>query len=288
MLDGLFRDLFGKGSASTPVAPLVVLFRCNAVVLAFARGHADVDVDHVLCNLVGLIDVRPLLSRHGVDPRDVEAVVMQLLDERPHDLARVGEPPLAPRLEAAIACSVGHPDPLRRFIGELARVLPRELAFARGALTTAAPEIAAFFSESSSLTTRGVTLERWDPRLAGVIALMQRRSDDYFQGWQIGVLNLFLALFSAKYLHDAFVARGLDVRALVRDAVAAFQKSAPDTPVRAPPDGHVASISPGLYALFIRAERYAADERRPVNLSHLLAALHDEAEYAPFVERLLQ
>lgn len=284
MFDELIDKLLGRSTRRGTVAGL---FLRRAVVDARAAGHSEVDVEHVLLGLVRLIDVKKMLAPRGISADDVEAILEQLLAERRTSEKLGPEPPLSARLKTVCDRSVvGEWIALRAFLENLAAALPRELGFARASLTATAPEIAAFFDAPLSKTPDGhLTFTAWSPQMAGIAGLMQRLSDGKLKGWAMSIHTFFVSLLGNKAIHAAFKARGIDTVAILKEVGDALMKTYGRVTFE-PPEDHVPSISPGLYALFIRAEQYAADDRSQVTLQHVLAALHDEPEYADAVDKL--
>lgn len=256
--------------------------------MAWAKGHAEYDVEHVLDAFLEVVDVSGMLEKRGVVVADVRAILEQLLDERPRSEERGPGPELSARLDTVVnRAGAGGRIPLAPFVENLGSALPRELGFVRPALTAAAPEIDAFFSASLSHDANDhLTLEAWSDEMKAVVGLMQKSADETLKGWGIAIFHLFFAVLAAKSLHAAFRARGVDTVAIVRELTRA-SKAKYGSVRFAPPEDFGMSMTPALYATFIRAERYAAEDRTSVKLRHVLAAIHDEPDYAPFVVKLL-
>lgn len=77
----MLESLFGHGSGKGPTMPGMLLR--GALILAWKHRHALVRLEHVVSVLVNLVDVQKALEAHGMNIADVQAVVAQLVDDRP-------------------------------------------------------------------------------------------------------------------------------------------------------------------------------------------------------------
>ena len=251
-------------------------------VIAAAAGHAQADVEHLLYVLLRLIDLRKALAAHAVFPDDAMAVVDQLLDERPA-LEDVVIPPRSPRLQTVHDLALRWGGSAADVITSVAAALPRELAFLRKPLEAAARDVAGLYDGALSAANGAMTFQAWDPELRAVMGRMQGLVDTRWPSWTMAPLTLLLSLLCTKTYYAPLQERGIDVVALIGKIGEAMPAPRWE---RAVPKGHVAAISPALYAAILRAEHYAADDASDVRLRHVLAALHDETELAPWVNRL--
>jgi hypothetical protein len=195
-------------------------------------------------------------------------------------------PPFAPRLDETVAkariegvCRTG------KLVEGVAHALPRELKFLRAPLASVAHDLGDLFDARISFSDQGLTFEAWDPELKAAAGLQQHLVDTRFKSnWWMTPATYFLGILLHKPYREAFAKRGIDAKQLLDDMVAALPP--PPKWTRERPDAVTPSIAPHLYALFLRAERYAAEDASDVRLRHALAALHDERELALWVERL--
>lgn len=291
LLDRLFRS-------ERPLLGMSGTFLTAAEVTAWTYRHRQTEILHLVLVIVRLRDVSDALAKRGVLTADVLAVLGELLAELPtraedEDLRPLLAPDLSALWKSATAPRRDDAGAASRVLEETALQLPRELTFLKKPLLAAAAEVAPIFDRSLTAASQegGLSLSAWEPTLAGVVGLMQKQTDERWKSWSIRPIHLFLAVLTAKVFHDAFVARGVDIRTLLGDlgrAIAAMNESLGLTALRARerPASLVPSISPALFAVLLRAERYAAEDASEVRLRHLLASLHDEPELAPFVARL--
>jgi len=261
----------------------------GARILAWKHRHALVRLEHVVSVLVDLVDVQKALDTHGVNLADVQAVVAQLVDGRPRwaeDAPEV-EPKLDPRLDPLTdGARVNGALSTARFVEGVAAALPPELAFVRRPLAACAAELGTTFDAAVACTKDGgLTFEAWDPDLQKCMGLMQHLADDRWKTWELGPTQTFLALLAYKPYFAHFRARGVDPVTVMRDLAAALHP--PAWPVRDRPEGLVASVGPALFAVVLRAERYAADDASDVRLRDLLLALHDEPMLAGAIDQLV-
>jgi hypothetical protein len=113
---------------------------------------------------------------------------------------------------------------------------------------------------------------------------MQQLSDKRWQSWQMSPMSLFVSLLSYKPYFAYFKGRGHDPVVLMNEIAESLPE--PTWPVRPRPATLTPVVSPALFALLLRAERYAAADATDVRLRHLLHALHDEAAIAPWIDRI--
>jgi len=252
--------------------------------------HVELEVDHVLWVLLALTDVERALAERGVLAADARAVLEQLLAEKtvvPLDAAGVPlderVPPRSARVQALLAAAspAGFVS-VSALLRELAapKVLPAELAFLAPSLVAIAPGVGALLDGAMASKDGSLTLRGWSAKAASAVSVAQHLADKRAEAWQMRPLLLYLATLSV--MRDAVKARGLEIKAMVEEA---------GVPVslgwRAPPRGHVAGLSAGVYAILLRAERYAAAEASDVRLRDLLSALHDEPQFASGIRRLI-
>ena len=250
-------------------------------VVAQVRGHGEADVEHLLSVLLGLVDVRKALEARGAHPDDASAVVEQLLDERLVVEEGV-TPTLSPRLRAVLDRTTRAGGSSTDLIASVAAALPRELAFLRSALEGAARDVGPLYDGALSSLRGGLSFEAWDHDLKLTMGIMQNQADRW-RLWLMRPLGLFVALLTTKAYAGPLKARGIDIDALFKELEASLPAS---RWTRDPPVGWVPGMDPALYAVILRAERYAAGDASDVRLRHVLAALHDEPDLAPWVERI--
>lgn len=173
-----------------------------------------------------------------------------------------------------------------RFVEGIAAALPPELGFLRRPLAACAGELGTTFDASvSSTRDGGLTFEAWDPDLKKCMGLMQHLADDCWKTWQLAPVQVFFALLAYKPYFAHFKARGVDPTAVIRDLGEA--QPPPSWPVRDRPEGLVPTVGPALFAVVVRAERYAAADASNVRLRDLLLALHDEPLLAGAIDQLV-
>jgi hypothetical protein len=244
--------------------------------------HAEVGTAHVVHQLLTLAEVSAAVEAAGVHRLDVTAVLDQVLAAEPvadgEDLPPVGE-----ELRQLVERSVtdGRVSPAR-LTKHVAAALPPPLAFLRGALAASSREVERLDVRLPQ-DEQDLTLEGWAPELRGIISATQRYCDTTWRAWAVGVTQLFLTLLVYKPLHDALRARDVDTKQLLRE----YGESLPTRiHLRTRPTEWVTALTPALYATLVRAERLAAADRRDVSLRHLLAAMHADPEFAPWIERI--
>ena len=283
-----------RASSASDLSGMGASFVVAAETTAWTHRHRHVEPLHVVWTAVRLSDVAAALEARHVLPADVVEVMGELMSELPtrpldEDLKPLASAELTQLWTASKVDGVILPS---RLLERLALDLPRELTFLRKPLLAAAAEVAPIYDRSLTVNREGaLTLAAWDKTLASVVALAQSQTDERWKKtWAIRPINLFVAVLVAKVFHDAFVARGVDVTALLKDLSRSLQERNQTIGLRADlrdrPADLTPSMSPGLFALLVRAERYAAEDSSDVPLRHALAALHDEPELAPFVVRL--
>lgn len=278
----LDRLLAGVSPKTTSIRGMASTLLASPLLVAARMGHAEADVEHLVRVLLGLVDVRRALEARGVYPDDALAVVDQLLDERA--AAEEGVSPIrGRRLQAVNELATRGGGSSADVIRAVAAALPRELVFLRKPLEGAALDVAPLYDGALSAADGAMTFAAWDPDLRGCMGRMQSLADTKWKSWAMSPLTLLLALLCTRAYYEPLKARGIDILALIKEIGAAMP--APRW-TREPPEGHVPSIGPMLYATILRAEHYAADDASDVRLRHLLTALHDEPELAPWVERI--
>jgi hypothetical protein len=244
--------------------------------------HAEVSISHLVHQLLTLAEVSAAVEAAGVHRLDVNAVLDQVLAAESvaegDDLPRVGEE-LRDLIERSVTDRRVSPARLTELV---AAALPPPLAFLRGALATSTREVERLDVRLAQ-EQQDLTLEGWAPELRGIISATQRYCDTTWKAWAVGVTQLFLTLLVYKPLHDALRARGVDTKQLLREYGESLPKR---SPVRTRPTQWVTALTPALYATLVRAERLAAADRRDVALRHLLAAMHADPEFAPWIERI--
>ncbi len=265
----------------------------GAEILARGYGHVTCEVIHLVDIVVQLVEIERALVARGMNADDVHAVVDQLLDELP--LADGGDDAPPPTRSAAFQRVVDRARipgdrhggfSATALLDAIVSELPRELRFLEKPLSSATGEVGPLYEGQLSSAKGALTLAAWDEGLRGVFALAQKTCDERWHSWSVTPALFFITILSAKSYHDAFKARGVDPLELLRDVSAAFAARKGRTFRKKPPPGHLAGLSPGLFALILRAERYAAEDATDVKLRHVLAAIHDVPLLAPFVERL--
>lgn len=278
----LDRLIAGLSPGSTSIRGMASTLLASPLVTAQRAGHAQADVEHLLYVLLGLSDLAKALQKRGVYPDDVRAAVEQLLDERPSHPESV-TPTRTPRLQTVNDLALRLGGSSADVITSVAAALPRELAFLRRPLEESARDVASLYDGALSGNKAGMTFRAWDPDLRACMGTMQALVDTKWHSWFMSPLALLLTLLCAKRYYEPLKARGIDAVKLIEEIGSALPRS-PWT--REPPPGHTAGIGPALYAVILRAEQYAADDASDVRLRHVLAALHDEPELAPFVARI--
>jgi hypothetical protein len=247
-----------------------------------------VRLEHIVSVLVDLTDVQKALEARGMNIADVQAVIAQLVADRPSWAADAPEvePKFDPRLDPLTdGARVNGALSTARFVEGVAAALPPELAFVRRPLATCAVELGATFDAAVACTKDGgLTFEAWDPDLQKCMGLMQSLADDRWKTWELGPTQTFLALLAYKPYFAHFRARGVDPVTVMRDLGATLPP--PTWPVRDRPEGLVPTVGPALFAVVLRAERYAAADASNVRLRDLLLALHDEPWLAAPIDRL--
>ncbi|HEY8077199.1 MAG TPA: hypothetical protein VIF62_23895 [Labilithrix sp.] len=284
-MQAFFDRLLGTSKHASPMVGMVLL---SAKCEAWMRRHPETGILHVVARLLALVEVERALGSRGASVQDARAVVDQLLDELP-DTGRESEPPFAAALDAVVVSSRQRgDDAMGAFIGALADALPAEIHFLRAPLAASASELAEAFGGSIARRTSGntqeLTLEGWTEDAKTVVAMAQLHSDAKWKNWTIGPRHVFIAVLGYKKMFAALKARGVDPLALIRELSAALPV---EHWARERPEGFTPRIGAAGYALLVRAERYAADDRSDVRLRDVLAALHDETELAPWIERLV-
>jgi hypothetical protein len=266
----------------------------SADIEAWLRRHVEVRVEHVVAALLVLVELRHALDKRGLHPEDALAVTEQLLHEVPVRSAHAPDeqPPRSTGLHA-IVCEVSTATEISsaRLVTGVATALPRELAFLRAPLTAAAAEVGVLYDRPSacldalgrpSATQDGaLTLENWDPELRRLFVAMQSLVDTSWGTWELSPKTLLMTVLFAKSYQGRFRAAGVDPEALVDEI-----PGVGDETVRKRPSAQ-AGMGARLFALVLRAEADAARAGAPVGLEHVLRALHDEANLARVVERLL-
>lgn len=285
MLTSVLESLFGSTIGKRPNVAGMLLN--GARVLAWKHRHLTADLEHLVHMLVDMVDVRRALDARGVHADDVLGVTRQLME----DMAKrdADSPDLPPdyavRLDTITnAAMVGGAVSTSRFVTVIAEALPAELAFLRRPLAACATELAATFDATTSSKDGGLTFEAWEPELKTCMGLMQHLSDKRWEAWQMGPMHIFIALLCYKPHFAYFKARGHDPRALMLDLDATLPPV--DWPQRGRPEGLTPALGASLFALILRAERYAASDATNVRLRHVLLALHDEPEIRPWIDRL--
>ena len=259
----------------------------HARLLAWQRRHATVAAEHVLDWLLRIADVRQVLGARKVHIDDAAEALERLMEDLPAATADEA-PPFASEIDGAVARSMAggvcHTGPL---LENLTGVLPPAFTYLRAPLASVAPRLGELFDAELAQSKQGLTFEAWDPELRLAASVMQNRVDTRFdQLWWVTPSAFFVGILTHQPYFTAFKARGVDPKNLVTEWVA----SLPPAPAwrRARPASVIPSFAPHLYALLLRAERYAAEDASDVRLRHALAAIHDETELAPWVERLVR
>jgi hypothetical protein len=283
--ESFFDRLFGLATSSTSTSAMPGVLLTAAETAAWFRRHEETDVVHLAHVLLAMIDVQKRLAARGLHVDDAIAVVTQLFEDcsltedeerRPTRSAKLAE-----RVQIATHSGVLT---TTRLVDALANDLPRELGFVRAPLQASASELGALFDAKLSARGTSLTFDGWDPDLRNCFGLLQKLTDDRWPSWSMTPIALFLALLAYKPYYASLTSRGVDIKALMRD----FGESLPKRSTPAPPRPKTLepSLGPSLYALVLRAERYAAEDSSDVRLRHVLTALHDETEIAAFVDRL--
>lgn len=267
--------------------------RLIAYPLSLARlmGHREADVEHLLYGLLGMVDMRNALVAHGIAIDDAEAVLDQLLQEKP-TCAENEQPPypiaLAPRFVAL--AEIAAPKGLANVfdltsvavLRATAAALPRELTFLRKAIEAAATDVGPLFDGALTITDGGLSLEAWDPLPAAAVGACAQITKKR-PGSIISPATVLFALLCLKRFRETLEARGIDASAIVKEFPASMPRTwwTPRELTEGPN-----TFSPSLHAVLLRTERYAADDASDVRLRDLLAALHDEPSLAPWVEKI--
>ena len=251
----------------------------SPLVLAQRAQHAQADVEHFLYELLSLSDLTKSLVKRDVYSDDVRAVLEQLLDERPAEEGEVS-PTRSPRLRTVHDLALRRGGTSVDVLMSVAAALPRELAFLRRPLEESAHDVGALYDGALASKGGAMTFRGWDPDLRTCMATMQALVDTKWKSWAMTPLALLLTLLCAKRYYAPLEARGIRAVTLIEEIGNALPQSHWRRP---PPGGHQAGIGPALYATILRAEHYAADDASDVRLRHVLTALHDEPELAPFV-----
>jgi hypothetical protein len=277
----LLDRLFGSSMAGVAGSLL-----SSARTVAWIRQHQQVTLPHVVSRLFLLEDAHRTLDANGLSTDDAIAVVDQLLDELPTDRNDdTTPPPYASVLDRICdrARAGGH-TPMGAFVTELARELPRELGFVRAPLVASAPKLGKLFDVPLGHRGQELSLEGWHEGAKECLVIAQGLADTKWKVWMIGTAHVLFAILCWAPFADTLKAKGIDTVALIREIGATM----PKPPwARRRPDGIKPGFSAGVLALIIRAERYAAEDAGDVRVRHLLAALHDERDLAPFVARLV-
>jgi len=258
----------------------------DARVRAWRYRNREVRLEHLLSGVLGLVEVQRLLDLQGVLAADTEAVTDQLLADLPRRADE--EPDTEPTFDSAL-------DPLvvraqkggvlrtSPFFEVFAEAMPRELGFVRRPLAAAAAQLGATYDGATSAKGQELTFENWDPELRKCMVIMQSLSDKHRNWLQTPQALLVAVLLYKPYFH-VFKGRGQDPNVLMNDMVASWPKQDPVL-MRHRPSG-TPTVSAPLFALVVRAERYAAEDATEVRLRHLLLALHDEPLLARWIDRL--
>ncbi len=254
----------------------------SPLLLAQRAGHARADVEHFLYVLLSLSDLTKALVKRDVYPDDVRAVLEQLLDERPAEEGEV-TPTRSPRLQTVHDLAQRRGGSSVDVLTSVAAALPRELVFLRRPLEEAAQDVGALYDGALASKGGAMTFRGWDPDLRTCMGTMQALVDTKWRSWSMTPLALLLTLLCAKRYYEPLRARGIEAVKMIEEIGSTLPQSHWRRP---PPAGHQAGIGPALYATILRAEHYAADDASDVRLRHVLAALHDEPELAPFVAQI--
>lgn len=286
VISSFWDTLLGKTGKRPTMGAMLLQ---SAHVRAWSQSHDVVRLEHLVSALVDLTDVERALEARGMQPADVQAVLDQLIEglpRRAEDAADI-EPTFDKALDAlVVSARLNGVLSSAPFIENIANALPPELGFVRRPLAASATELGATFDAPIAFAANGgLTFEGWDDDLQKCMGLMQVLSDTRWEAWHLGTIQLFVALLSYKPYHAKFKARGVDPNAVIRE----IGEHLPNTrlPSRDRPAGFKPSVGPGLFAVILRAERYAAADASDVRLRHLLQALHEEPHLKASIDMLV-
>ena len=266
------------------------------VLLADARLSAKlrrrklVDPTYAFTVLYRLPEVRAALRRGGVEPRDVDAILDQLVDDDDLYTDADDEPTYAPALDRLVAASrVGGKVRLAPFLRALGGALPPALAFARAPLVAASEDLdRAIDAPLAHQADGSITLAGWEAPVQRVIALAQIVADRSEGSFTVNPEHALLAAAISPDFKELLTRRGLGLAQVeAHFAVVAGRRAGRlSRPVRYRPAGERVVASLSFHTLLVRAERFAGDDRRDVTLGHLLAALREEEDLREVIDRM--
>lgn len=277
-------DGIGAGPGGTAVGVLLADARLSAKL----RRRRVVDPTYLFIVLFRLPEVRAALRRGGVEPRDVDGILDQLVDDDLYTDA--DEPTIAPAVDGLVAASrVGGKVRLAPFLRALGDALPPALAFTRAPLQASAEDLERAIDAPLAHQADGsLTLAGWEPPVRRVIALAQAVADRAEGSFTARPEHALLAAVVSPDFRDLLRRRGLGLTELQAHVAAVAARNGARTvrPLREKPAGERVVTSLSFHTLLVRAERFAGEDRRDVTLGHLLAALREEDDLREVIDRM--
>lgn len=260
----------------------------DARLSAKLRRRKVVDPTYVFVVLFRVPEVKDALRVRGVEPRDVDAILDQLVDDDELYTDGDDEPTFAPALDGLVAASQsGGAARLAPFLRALAAELPPALGFVRGPLHASAEDVdRALDAPLAHQADGSLTLAGWEPAVKRVIALSQGVADRSEGSYTTRPEHALLAATLSPDFKDLLTRRGLGRAQLEAhfEVVGGRHAARSSRPVRYKPAGERVVTSLSFHTLLVRAERFAGEDRCDVTIGHLLAALREEEDLRELVD----
>lgn len=289
VLSGKLATWLGGLTGAHDHSAVGVLF-ADARLSAKLRRRKFVDATYVFIVLFGLPEVRAALRRGGVEPRDVDAILDQLVDDDALYTDADDEPTFAPALDGLVAASrVGGKVRLAPFLRALGGALPPALAFACAPLVAASEDLdRAIDAPLAQKADGSISLAGWEAPVQRVIALAQAVADRSEGSFTVRPAHALLAAAGSPDFKELLTRRRLGFAEIEAHFKVVADRHAGrfSRPVRYKPAGERVATSISFYALLVRAERFAGEDRRDVTLGHLLAALREEEDLRELIDRM--